>query len=596
MMAAGGMGMHMGGGGMASLETMVMLAYNNYIGSVIKDYVEDETARLIITTTGLAMFISMIKIFPSIFKRTAGLSSDWTFYTFRKLKRLLKRNVGIKHETKYGRIPWINDENKPNAMYDSVSWYLRSNLLEIKNREKNPSLDYFCAVEALRTVKDEELKNKDDGFGDLLNKSPPVGRKIEFRFRGAYDMTAKFTTEQVSVGNNRQRTNRIIEITAEVPLSHSHSSPNKKGGEGHDEIDVIGLFLAEAWCQKKEFDQNTRWVQKKYINDESGKWIEIKNTNHRTLENIILKEAQKRQIEKIVTEFPQRKMWYREKSIPHKFTIMMKGPPGTGKTTLVHAVSRDMQRHIYCLNLAIVRNDAQLIELYQKIPLEKSVIVIEDIDASTDETLNPKEKLRRMKLRQVHRSKKVGMMYRTRMDELEAEVNCDDYGINECEDEEMNAEDRILASKRKLKGTGITLQCLLDIMDGEFNDDERVMFTSSNYWELLDERLTRQGRVDYQVELTECDFYQFSRMYEIYYDRKMSEKSLDTIRAAFRENGFDEAVCSTNITPSKYSRALIDFYETEDCEEKVVEWICSCLSERSEKEEEQQNSPTHKAA
>ena len=64
----------------------------------------------------------------------------------------------------------------------------------------------------------------------------------------------------------------------------------------------------------------------------------------------------------------------------------------------------------------------------------------------------------------------------------------------------------------------------------------------------------------------------------------------------YNQKSDDEAVCSTNITPSKYSRALIDFYETEDCEEKVVEWICSCLSERSEKEEEQQNSPTHKAA
>lgn len=116
---------------------------------------------------------------------------------------------------------------------------------------------------------------------------------------------------------------------------------------------------------------------------------------------------------------------------------LLHGPPGTGKTSLVHVIASESLMDIYLLNLASpFMNDDQLKFLLQSIP-SKSVILLEDIDAAWQQN-----------------------------------------------------------TRNQLTKSGI-----LNALDGFGSYNGSILIMTSNHPELLEERLKRPGRIDLQIDI-----------------------------------------------------------------------------------------------
>ena len=122
--------------------------------------------------------------------------------------------------------------------------------------------------------------------------------------------------------------------------------------------------------------------------------------------------------------------WYQERGIPYTLGIMLHGPPGTGKTSLIKALANDSNRHIINISLRETTTQSQMKSLFfdtniniltdnktevLNIPLNKRIYVIEDIDCLTDIVYERKSKyearkkkvireLKERKWREMHQS------------------------------------------------------------------------------------------------------------------------------------------------------------------------------------------------
>ena len=138
-----------------------------------------------------------------------------------------------------------------------------------------------------------------------------------------------------------------------------------------------------------------------------------------------------------VNLFVNQPEWYEKRGIPHTLGILLHGKPGCGKTSLIKAVAKDTNRHVFNITLRKTTTQRQLLNLFFDenvsitnsanetsviaIPLDQRVYVIEDIDCMSDVVLD-------RKFLELLQAKKKGM--RINKDELEKYVNSDDSDLD----------------------------------------------------------------------------------------------------------------------------------------------------------------------
>jgi len=73
--------------------------------------------------------------------------------------------------------------------------------------------------------------------------------------------------------------------------------------------------------------------------------------------------------------------WYRERTIPWRRGWLLHGPPGTGKTALIRAISEDLDLPVYVYDLASLKNEEMQQAWSHMLSQVPCLAVIEDIDA-----------------------------------------------------------------------------------------------------------------------------------------------------------------------------------------------------------------------
>lgn len=185
-----------------------------------------------------------------------------------------------------------------------------------------------------------------------------------------------------------------------------------------------------------------------------GGWHCVDRRRPRALDSVFMPAAQKARVIDDLSRFLAARDWYARRGVPWRRGYLFKGPPGTGKTTLIAAAAGQFGRSICALNLNNLQNDNQLITAFNQAPHD-AAIVIEDID--TAKITHDREEAA---AKEEKRAARPGAL------PLDAEKS------------------------------GVTLSGLLNAIDGLAARDGRILFITSNHPEKLDPALLRPGRID----------------------------------------------------------------------------------------------------
>lgn len=192
----------------------------------------------------------------------------------------------------------------------------------------------------------------------------------------------------------------------------------------------------------------------------------------RPLSSVILPKGLSEKLVADAHEFLKSSSWYAERGIPYRRGYLLYGPPGTGKTSFVTALAGHLGMSICVVNLNNPDlSDEELVYLLNRTPGKRCILLIEDVDAAPSS--------------------------------LSREVNAE------------HATQANTSTK-----SNISLSGLLNALDGVASQEGRLLFMTTNHFELLDPALSRPGRIDVKVMLPHADKEQIARLFVNFYPGK----------------------------------------------------------------------------
>jgi len=340
----------------------------------------------------------------------------------------------------------------------------------------------------------------------------------------------------------------------------------------------------------------------------------------RSFDNVYFE--QKDVVQRRTEFFVNRADWYQKKGMPYTLGFMFYGPPGCGKTSTIKAIANYTGRHIINISLDEVKTKTQLKNLFFnddiitkdrnqpsmgpeifKIPINKRLYVIEDIDCMSDivyDRQDREEKKENIDIFETEPEKqskwpsndiskdtlRLGAYHHEIFQNQPInKMNSDTFatkpipatdgmlqkssvhtaiGFNKGGGTPIQKSSTVIVGKSDDtvddEDDKITLSSLLNILDGTLEVPGRIIIITTNYPEKLDKALIRPGRIDMHVHFKKFSRAMAKEMIEGFYDIDLSIDDL---------SGYDDY----KYTPAEIHAIL--FRNMESSENAIKELCCT---------------------
>jgi hypothetical protein len=258
-------------------------------------------------------------------------------------------------------------------------------------------------------------------------------------------------------------------------------------------------FITEAAAEYRAAIAQEVWAPRSYTwrgNKDGKSWEGTTVHAKRTFDTVVLAREVKEALQTDLRCFLDSRGWYADLGLDWRRGYLLHGPPGTGKTSVIRAMSTMAQTHVYSLNLAEIWNDAELREAFEDLPA-RCILVMEDVDGMSDVVKS-----------------------RTGSSAGSEASACGSSASSTGSFSGVTA-----TTSRRRAGTddaeearpGPTLSALLNLLDGVGGVHGRITVMTSNHPEVLDAALVRPGRVDLKCYLGLADRAMLTELYGLFY-------------------------------------------------------------------------------
>jgi hypothetical protein len=222
--------------------------------------------------------------------------------------------------------------------------------------------------------------------------------------------------------------------------------------------------------------------------------VDLINEFYRDISTVYLTERDEKNLMSCLYNFKHNRARLNRLGIPNKLGVMLNGPPGTGKTSMLTAIASYLEKDIYYLHLNELRTNGDLKDAFDHV-FNKSagggMIVMEDVDAMTD-------------------------IVKKRRPSPSAPSS--PLSSSSCSN-----------TSNEAAGGTLTLEFFLNLLQGSLTLDGSVFAATTNHLEALDPAFYRKGRFDVVLEMNAADHYQICKMYSQFFSRPVPPDLLQRI-------------------------------------------------------------------